>query len=1056
MKLDKKNIFDIYPLTEVQHGILFESFKDGLDKTYAVQLFLGYDFLLDNTRFVEAWKKIFTDNELLRAVVRWKQISKPILVILDDVNDRIKFQSRNNVVFNGFKSYAEVHCVEPIKIEKEVFTVTLHHINNHKSLVEIRSHHLIQDGWSTSILINEFVKYYLAENDTRPPKTLFKEYISFVQSQKTNQQSQYYWSAHLQGVEPTRLIENTGKVFSEDKYVRSFDSDFHYAIRRCATEHSVSLPTILHLGWAMALSDYQSQNDVVFGSVVSGRPAHIKGIDHMVGNFINTLPCRICFNPELSVREALQELQNNMSARTEFDWQSVGEIKQIAGIDLNSNLFDSVLIIENYPFNNAILYGEKFKASYAEMKESASYPLDISIRLLSEIEVDVKFHSDKISAETVSFLIGSFKNALSFILLDSEVPIVSYSAITAEEKFRILKEFNKPVNVDILPAKSIATLFDDQVFQRPEVIALVSGDVKLTYLQLQKSSNALARKLKNSGVRKGEVIGVYTTHNVSRIISLLAILKSEAVFLPIRLKEPLENVHAAMGACASTKLLVEPIFVETFYNSALFADTTLISTDTHEDYEKKAIQNVSFDRVASIYILMTSGSTGTPKAVLVDQQNLLNTIQWFIREYDIKPGTRILQLTDYTFDPSFEDIFGGLIAGAEIHLPTLDVLSDSRACYNYLHENEINIINYVPSVLYEILGNREKVNSIQVVISGGEELSETIMNELLNRGYTLYNNYGPTETTIDCLFSKCDVGKVNLGRPITNAYCLLLDVRNRLTPINRVGEICIGGLGVSPGYLNNPSLTAEKFIADPFNPGQRLYKTGDFGKWQEDGTIVYMGRRDSQVKINGIRVELGAIKSTINKINEVLQSEVLVAGPGKRLVAFIQCKMDQFISEEGVVTFLSKSLAPHMIPKAVIFLDKFPLTANGKTDGRELLRIYNERKTANVSLAHKRVSSYSASLISIWGTLLEIDDVDPDKSFFELGGDSFGLMKCVNRVNEYFKIDLPISTFFSYPTITLLGQHIQNIKEDKLAIEATPTARFEEAKERLLLIRKNR
>jgi len=1056
-KLDKSNVADVLPLTALQQGMLYETCARPADHLYAIQLFIGYDFVLDETAFRNAWRNILADNELLRGVIRWRKISQPLQVILKDAGHRIGVVHHPEGDGLDFEAYIERYCGPGGDVEEDIFSVALHRIAPGKSLVEIRSHHLIQDGWSTSILLNEFVAQY---QSLRPAgrKPAFGEYLSFLQSSAAGGTAGAYWSAYLRNCESRIVAEaasqpaaGTGEC---DAVLPAAVAD---ALNGAARQLHVSVSTIFHLAWSLALREHFSADEVLFGTVVSGRPAEIPGIENLIGNFVNTLPFRFDCAAPRTVAEALAAIQREVSARSGFEYCGMSEIGKWARLQPGATPFDTVLVIENYPFDDQVLFAGPLRASYTKVREKSGYPLDVSVRFAGNIQINARYEAARVPEKTVRRLVDSFVTAIRVILENPAKPLRACSLLGDGEKKKILEVFNRPVDAAGLPAGSLLTLFHQRVAAAPERTALVAGNAAFSYRALGERVARFAAKLGEHGVRPGEIVGLCVPHTVDRVVALLGTMQAGAAFLPIRTDQPAGLIRETLAACAVGKLVVAPQLGRDFRENDAFNGIVLIDpADAGGEVTPAPGTGVAGDELA--YVLMTSGSTGAPKAVLIEHRNLLNTVTWFVDEFSVGPGTRVLQLTDYTFDPSLEDIFGGLIAGAEVHLPSPEVLADPRACYDYVKKEGITLLNYVPSLLHEILGRREPVASLRTIISGGEALSESIKTDLLGKGYALYNNYGPTEITVDCLSGRCDAGKVTLGTPIRNAYCLLLDDHLNLTPIGRAGEICIGGLGVARGYLNDPALTAAKFIADPYHPGGRLYKTGDFGIWQEDGTVAFVGRRDNQVKINGVRVELGQVKAAVQAVPGVLQAEVLLAGAAKRLVAFVT-RQAGALTEDGLLAQLRQALPAYLVPKAIRFLDRFPLTPSGKTDTRELVRLYTESRPA-VRVPVQRNGAYAQPLAGIWNEILGVDELDPDKSFFELGGDSFGLMKCINRINDHFGLELPLSTLFSYPSVHLLGEHIRSIREKATEVPAErPVERqvpLQEAKNRLLSIRKNR
>jgi amino acid adenylation domain-containing protein len=442
------------------------------------------------------------------------------------------------------------------------------------------------------------------------------------------------------------------------------------------------------------------------------------------------------------------------------------------------------------------------------------------------------------------------------------------------------------------------------------------------------------------------------------------------------------------------------------------------------------------------YVMYTSGTTGKSKGIMIEHHSVVNLLNWFANAYHIKPGIQVMQLTEYTFDPSVEDIFGTLLYGGTLHVIDKETVLDREKFFHYVQRHQIHIINFIPTGLQQLLSHK-KSDSLRAVICGGERLEVGVKDEIIKKGYPLFNHYGPTEITVDALVSTCkDIGEpVTIGRPITNIKCFVLDKNNHLAPVGIAGELCISGSGLSRGYLNNPALTAEKFKLDLFEHGEKYYQTGDFCRWLPDGNIHFLGRIDQQVKIRGYRIELGEIENQLLKHTDVREVvvEAIVKEPGdKYLCAYFVPKIGtlndhtaplsslESLSKE-LMRYLSHSLPDYMIPSYFIQLDNIPLTSHGKIDRKSLAPPVVKPASGYTPPRHE----IEIRLANIWSEVLGIEKaiINIDSNFFDLGGHSLKAVVLTSKIYKEFGITVPLVEIFQSPTIQALTRYIKDSRK---------------------------
>ncbi|WP_127573281.1 non-ribosomal peptide synthetase, partial [Paenibacillus xylaniclasticus] len=585
--------------------------------------------------------------------------------------------------------------------------------------------------------------------------------------------------------------------------------------------------------------------------------------------------------------------------------------------------------------------------------------------------IAVEYCTDLYRRETVERMAQHYLQLIEAALSEPETELAKLSMLTVKETRQLTHEFNA-TDAPYPQEKTIQRLFEEQVERTPDHIAVVSETEQVTYRELNARANRLARKLRKLDVKADSRVGLLAERSVEMIAGILGILKAGGAYVPIDPSYPQERMAYMLDDSGCRWLVGDGNLLK----KVTFAGEKLELRGAMLDGEEAGNLEAANDPHHLAYVIYTSGSTGQPKGVMVEHRNVVNVVDWFTKQYKLHEHKRIVLMTNYVFDPSVEQIFSTLLSGSKLYCVTVEVMGNRRSLLDYLTRNEIEMLNFTPSGLKELLlADTTIIPSLQHIISGGERLDEALKNSLLARGYSVWNHYGPTETTIDAVTAQCFADhQVLLGQPVQNTRVYVLNQTNQLQPAGVPGEICIAGAGVARGYLNREELTAEKFVADPFVPGGRMYRTGDLGRWLPDGNLEYLGRMDEQVKIRGYRIEPSEIESTLLQLMPVKEAAVVAiedASGDKALCAYIVSEEELSIAE--LRARLGETMPAYMIPAYFIQLNQMPLTVSGKLDRKALPRPEAEALRGAVYVAPR--TETEARIAEIWQEVLGIERV---------------------------------------------------------------------------------
>ncbi len=1077
-----KNIEDLYELSPMQQGMLFHTLYSPESEVYFEQLLCTLSGKLNISLFQQAWQKIVARHPVLRSSFYWSEIEKPLQMVSKQVelpwviyDWQNKDNQQQQAELEQFLKSDRALGFELEQVPLMRFTLIQLDQDNYQFIWS--HHHLLLDGWSMQIVLQEVFDLYEANNRGESlqlkPCLPYREYISWLQQQDSSQ-AQEFWQKKLQGfATPTPLIT----VKSQKSKVKSKELPFKLSLevtdqlQSLAKKYHLTLNNLVQGAWGLLLSRYSGETDIVFGATVSGRPANFAKVESMVGLFINTLPIRLQVSSDAELLPWLKDLQSQQVEQEQYAYYSLAEIQNCSDIPADMSLFESILVFENYPVDSSKNDSKKtLNITDIRCFERTNYPLTVVVNPNRQLSGRIVYDTSRFDQETIERMIGHFQTLLIGIATSPGQHLSQFSLLTpAEEQQLILEENRNDAQIKNIDYQCIHRLFEQQVAKSPDAIALVYQNEQLTYRELNCRANQLAHYLQSLDIQLESKIGVCIERSPLMVTAILAILKAGGAYVPLDPTYPAERLALMIKDVQCPILLTQSNLSEQLPVNAsqqvidLESEWSSITQHSPENHTTE----VNPDNLA--YIIYTSGSTGTPKGTEVPHRSFLG-FMFGVDYINLDANQVWLQHSSISWDALTLELFPPLLHGSRCvlypdNIPTPEGLS------NIIQEQGVNIL-WLTCTLFNLMIDTmpEALLGVKQLITGGETLSVDHVRRALKLlpETQIVNGYGPSECTV---FSCCyplpqqleeDITTIPIGKSIGDRKVYILD-RNLKHNLQRVsigipGELYIGGASVARGYLNQPSLTREKFMANPFIAGDTLYKTGDLVRRLADGNLEFIGRIDNQVKIRGFRIELTEIETVLTQHSEIGQGIVTVREdqPGdKSLVAYIIPNNSQLTSSK-VRDFLREKLPNYMIPNAFIFLDTFPLSPNGKINRRGLPAPDSSQRNLAVEFVAPRTST-EQELATIWAEVLRLKQVGVYDNFFELGGHSLLATQVISRLKEAFAIDFPFRYFFANPTIDqlakkVINQQIEQSENDAIAkiLGEVDQLSEEEAAEQLL------
>ncbi|WP_255321653.1 amino acid adenylation domain-containing protein, partial [Paenibacillus thiaminolyticus] len=892
-------------------------------------------------------------------------------------------------------------------------------------------HHILMDGWCLPLVVKEVLEIYTAlckeEEPQLPRVTEYSEYIRWL-SEQDGQAAAKYWADLLADFEqagelPRRQRQAQG--YEARRVTCSLGRKLTERISQAAREQGVTVNTLLQTAWGLLLHKYSGTHDAVFGSVVSGRPADLPGVEGMIGLFINTIPVRVKCEAGDTVARVLQQVQEQALASQAHDYYPLHEIQ--AQSWKNRELFNHILVFENYPVEEqAGSLGDAagLNITGVQAEEQTNYDLNVMILPREEITLHFDYNAQVYERDGIERLQRHLLHIVEQIAAESSIPVQELELLTTAEREQLLVQFND-TQAAIAEEASIPSLFERQAAQTPDRPAVVCADQCLTYRELEEQANRIAQWLRAHGVSAEDRVGVLMNRSPRLIAGLLGIVKAGAAYVPIDPILPKERMEAMLRDSGMQVMLTDTAYAEAL---SIFQETSLrhaLCVDDHEllaGYPSEPV-GVEIQPTGSAYVIYTSGTTGTPKGVVVEHGNVVNFISGMIRELPFGTHDSMLCITTVSFDIFAAESWVPLSCGMQVVLASEEAQQDAAVLAELLAQHPVQMMQMTPSRLMLLLGDARSaahLRSIETLLVGGEAFPYTLYEQL--REHTdaaVYNMYGPTETTVWSTFDRLEgEERISIGRPMANTQAYVLNEALQPQPIGVAGELCIGGAGVARGYWTRPELTAEKFVDSPFVSGERLYRTGDLARWLPDGRLEHLGRIDHQVKIRGYRIELGEIEARLLRIpgvNEAVVTAVEMINHAQELCAYVTGGHPLEAAELRAA--LALSLPSYMMPAHFVQLEELPLTPNGKVDRRGLPKPAGSPGSgAAVEYTAPR-TDVEAKLAQLWQEVLGVERAGIHDNFFELGGHSLKAMTLVSKIHQALEIELPLKQLFLSPTV---------------------------------------
>ena len=1059
--MNQQNIEAIYPLSPMQEGMLFHSLMAPESGMYFEQLICTLEGDLNPAAFQQAWQQIVARHPVLRTAFVWKRLEKNLQVVQKQVE--VPFEE---IDWRDLTATEQTRRLEEFlrsdqqrgfKLnEAPLFRLTLFRLNEARYQFILSNHHLLLDGWSLPILFKEVLTCYEAFHQQRPvhlPSVRpYREYIAWLQKQDLDAAEQY-WRKTLNGfTAPTPLVveQPSGNASAENEnYLKKaiyLSEETTTALQNLARTHRLTLNSLVQAAWAILLSRYSGEEDVVFGATVAGRPPQLPEVESMVGLFINTLPVRVTIDSCLKLSDWLNRLNAQQFEMRQFEYCSLTQIHGWSEVPRDLPLFHSILVFENYPVNQALQQrAGSMKVSDIHAIEKTNYPLTVVSGPGRELPLEIAYNTENFREDTIQRLLQHLAKILESFVENPSREVGQIQILTATEAQQILIDWNN-TRVDFPQEKCIHQLFEEVVAQFPANTALTFQNQTVTYEALNQRANQLARFLRKQGVGPEVLVGIFVERSPEMIIGIMGILKAGGAYLPLDSQYPEERLDFMLTDTNAPVLLTQ----EHLLTRLPITTQKVVKLDT--DWE--AIARESNNNLGDVglrpenlsYVIYTSGSTGRPKGVQLHHRGVGSFIQFYSRLFEIGPQDHVLQFFSYSFDGSVADIFVALFSGATLCLIDQDNVLPGPGLVQLMRNQQITFALLPPAVLAAL--PVDEVPTLKKVASGGESTNLELVKQW-TPSRTYFNLYGPTEATVVATAFKTnnfdsEEDNIPIGRPIDNTQLYLVDEHLRPVPVDIPGELLIGGVGLARGYLNRPELTAEKLIPNPFatEPGERLYKTGDLVRYRPDGNIEFLGRIDHQVKLRGFRIELGEIEAVLNQHAAVQRAVVLAREdePGeKRLVAYFVTdnSVDAPPDSQQFYIFLKEKLPEYMVPAFFVPLEKFPLTPSGKIDRKKLPRPdESQLKTGRAYVAPRTPDE--EVLAGIMADVLGLKQVGIDDNFFELGGHSLLGIKLQSRIRNTYQIELPLVKIFESPTVAQLAQLIEITRLAEQGIEVPP------------------
>ncbi|WP_026400352.1 non-ribosomal peptide synthetase [Actinomadura rifamycini] len=1013
--MNRGDLEDILPLSPLQQGFFFHALFDADDTdVYTAQFVLDLEGPLDVPALRAAAETLLRRHANLRAAFWHEDLSRPVQVVprtadlpweevaAADAAEADAVVARERA--RGFDMTAP-----------PLLRFVLVRTGPERFRLVFTNHHILLDGWSTPILATElFMLYVQGGHDAGFPRvTPYKNYLAWL-ARQDRAAAEDAWRRALDGVDGPCLVAPEAAARAPrppERTATALDRRTTRRLTRAARRHNVTLSTVLQGAWGLVLGRLLGSRDVVFGATVSGRPPELPGIEQMIGLFINTLPIRVRYRPDEPLAALLERLQAEQTDLLPHHHLGLTDIQRAAG--QGGALFDTMTVLENYPFDPASMEGSLngVRIAAADSYDATHFPLSFVAAPGEELSLRLHFRPDVFERDAVEGLLARVRRVLE-AFADDPSRTVGALDLAGDGGRAALAAWNDTAAA--VPAGTVPDLFEARAARTPDDVALVCGGASLTYAELNDRANRLARDLAARGVGPEDRVALVLPRTPDVVVAILGVLKAGAAYVPVDPEYPADRIAFMLDDCAPA--------------------CTITPDDVPSAGDGLGNPDRALRGANAAYVIYTSGSTGRPKGVTVTHSAVLNYYEahrdrLFDPVAEAAGGRRMrfAHLASFSFDTSWMGLLW-MMHGHELHLIDDDTRRDVEAYTRYVARAHIDVVNTTPSHFTSLrdagLLDDDGRHRPAHLLLGGEAVGEALWAELraLAPALTARNFYGPTESTVDTTNQVvAGADRPSIGGPQRGTRAYVLDAALQPAPPGVPGELYLAGAQLARGYLGRPGLTAGRFVADPYGPpGDRMYRTGDLARWRPDGTLEYLGRADDQVKIRGYRVEPGEIESVLAGFEGVAGAAVVVRDG--RLAAYV---VPASVDVAALRAHAAARLPDHMMPSFTA-LDALPLTVNGKLDRAALPA---PGGTAGAGRRAPRTPQEEI-LAGLFAEILGAARVGADDSFFDLGGDSLTATRLVGRVRSALGAELPVRALFEAPTPAGLAARLAGAGRD--------------------------
>jgi amino acid adenylation domain-containing protein/non-ribosomal peptide synthase protein (TIGR01720 family) len=1076
---ERRGVEDLYRLSPMQQGMLFHSLYAPHSGLYFEQALNRFEGQFDVEGLKYAWEQVIERHEVLRSSYQWEGVSWPVQIVHAEVAGQWMEEDWRELATTAQQERLESFLIADRRsgfdlTRPPLMRLALLRLGDEVWEVVWSFHHILLDGWCMSLLMKEVFGYYEAytrgeELEIARPRP-YRDYIGWLQGQDM-EEAEAYWRSRLAGfTSPTPLgigaqansLHTSSSTYAEQQTHLSVEATSE--LEALARQQQVTLNTVVQGAWALLLSRYSQEQDVLFGATVSGRPPQLAGVEEMVGLFINSLPVRVLVREEARLGEWLQQLQAEQSEMRQYEYSPLVEVQGWSEVERGVALFESLLAYENYPVEPMVAGASETvgRVRYEQVwsMERTNYPLTIVVGPGRRLLIKVLYEEERLEGEGIERLLGHIERLLESMTEGAGQRLSELRMMREEEEEQILVEWNRTAT-EYPRHLCIHQLFERQAALTPDATAVVYQDERLTYSELNGRSNQLAHYLRAQGVVEESLVGLCLERSALMVTALLGILKAGGAYLPLDPAYPPSRLSFMLHDAGASFLLTHHLAAEHLAAPLIQAISLERVRDQLSQHSTANLhQELCSENLA--YVIYTSGSTGTPKGVAVTHRGVVRLVH-NTNYISIGPDDVLLHLAPLSFDASTFEVWGALLNGARLVVPVAGQLSLAEIGAA-IESHQVSTLWLTAGLFHLMVAEQlEELAQVRQVLAGGDVLSARDVRRVVESGGegVLINGYGPTENTT---FSCCHVmrrgggefrgGSVPIGRAVSNTRVYVVDEGMAVVPVGVSGELLVGGDGLARGYLHRAEMTAERFIPDPFSEGggERLYRTGDVVRWGEGGELEFMGRQDEQVKVRGYRVETGEVEAVLQSHAAVRESVVIAqaeggagsgaesgaesgagsggeSGGGKRLIGYVVLEEGLEVSVGELGEYLRERLPEFMVPGEIVELEEMPLSANGKVDRRALVERAAQRGVEGEGYVGPR-TPVEEILSNIWAEVLGVKRVGIHDNFFELGGHSLKATQIVSRVRDIFKVHLPLRRLFEEAlTVAELAELTEEAKD---------------------------